>query len=110
MPCNCEYMNPTEAERNSQNTASCLMHYYQQAECEPSTPSWIIAAANDMYGAPLRLNEMTVLLCQKLRALSPEEADAAREAREAEKREKAKLRQSAKRKLTAEEWKAVRNG
>lgn len=61
MPCNSEYMNPSQAEQNSKEVCGLLI--YLSNKVGKTVPSWVGAAASNTYGNPRRLDEATQMLC-----------------------------------------------
>jgi len=73
MPCNSDYMNPNAAELNSKKTAQNLVYTLTSIGHTPAAR--YATAAEDYYGNPSILNEMTVLLCKTLRELEFTDAE-----------------------------------
>ena len=135
MPCNCDYMNPSEAEIDSRETARNLEFALISLGRTPD--ALYRRAAENYYGDTNLLNEMTVLLCKTLRELEAtdaekfeqlvyngrnkasrqlaiwwerhEEADRNREAAESADAERKQLVKQALAKLTAEEKAALKD-
>lgn len=137
MPCNCDYMNPTQAEINSQKTCQNLVYLFEKIN--KSIPEWAENAANNYYGDIGKLNAAVVLLCTTIKGLTDDQmaeivydgrdkrsrqladwweeheaADAAREAKEKVQKEAARLKkelgskkQAILKKLTPEERKIL---
>jgi len=130
MPCNCDYMEPSESEFQSQLT--CQHIQYVLKTLDRPVPQWIKDAAKNSYGNPSRLNEAVVTLCDLCHELTTEQegaiiydgrnpraraladwwdrhkaADKARKKKEREEKNKLKAIASAKDKLTADEKKAL---
>lgn len=73
MPCNCDYMNPTQSEKNSRLTAEHLVFVY--GKLDKDVPEYIMKASNHIYGDKHNLNKMVMLLCETLRGLDDEQKD-----------------------------------
>lgn len=73
MPCNCDYMNPTEAEIDSRETAQNLEFVLTSLGHTPA--ALYRRAAENYYGDASLLNDMTVLLCKTLRDLEATDAE-----------------------------------
>lgn len=65
MPCNSDYMNPTEAEQNSKETAEHLV-YISKKLSHIKLPDYVKPASKSYYGDVKNLNSMVVLLCDIL--------------------------------------------
>lgn len=67
MPCNSEYMKPSQAEANSKMMAKLLMFIrengYDIALSEGLTLEHVTDAAEDYYGSPRRLAQLIKSLC-----------------------------------------------
>lgn len=61
MPCNCDYLEPRQAEVESKRAAKLIVFVDNQMGLE--TPNWIKRAAQDCYGNEDKLNELVVKLC-----------------------------------------------
>ena len=72
MPCNSDYMDPNQSERNSKEVAEHLM-YIQSLQPYIILPKYISEAANNFYGNSDKLNEMVVLLCSIISRFDNEE-------------------------------------
>lgn len=72
MPCNCDYMNPTQAEINSQKTCQNLVYLFEKIN--KPIPEWAEKAANNSYGDVGKLNAAVVLLCSTIKGLTNEQA------------------------------------
>lgn len=68
MPCDSSYMEPNDAEINSNRTARLIN--YVDSFYKGITPEWIRKAARDVYGNPQRLDELVRILCDKCKAMS----------------------------------------
>ena len=69
MPCNSEYLRPSEREEKLQHTAKLLVWVHAQIDLE--CPKWIREAASSIYG-----NADTVAeLCRILKRLEPEKLE-----------------------------------
>lgn len=133
MPCNSDYMEPTQAEINSKITAQNLIYVYRCLGNK--VPGKYIEAAKHFYGDVSNLNNMVVELCAIIRGLTStqlneivydgrkkesrqladwwEEHDAAdrkREIEEYNKEREKELYEQAKAKLTGEEYYAIKKG
>ena len=64
MPCNSEYMNPTDKEKKLQETAKLLIHVLKIMGFNPASP--LIAASKDMYCS----HDYVDALCSRLSTLS----------------------------------------
>lgn len=126
MPCNSDYMNPNERERELQRSAKLLVYVFRTIETTP--PEWLLEEANNIYAKDDR---SVTMLCATLKAMDPQEretllggrkrtardlanwweehleADTAREEREAAEAERARSRRSGLNKLTAAERDAL---
>ena len=67
MPCNADYMNPTQKEANSKHVASLLV--YVQEQLDGNAVQEYAIAANNSYGNPALLDEMTAELCYALKLI-----------------------------------------
>lgn len=130
MPCNSDYMEPNDAEKNSQQVAKFLIYVMEQTGSNPT--GRVRRVAESCYGDPRQLNEFTTHLCSMLKGLSKLqaekvlynahdktsrelaswwekhlEADKNREAKEQTEYERKSLVQSGLKKLTPEEKKAM---
>ena len=133
MPCNSDYLRPSDAEQRQK--AAAELYVWACGKIGIQAPAWALEAAADVYGqsdsSPNA--DPTVNLCSLLTSLLPgaldslvhghlrskmgrrmadwweEHLDADRErlAEEAEDRRREELRASAKAKLTDEEWRAL---
>lgn len=73
MPCNSDYMEPTEAEQNSKEVCEHLVYIRREVVKHtpdvPLLPLRVVQAAEDYYGAPELLDELTDALCRACTAL-----------------------------------------
>lgn len=124
MPCNSDYMEPTNKERQLQETAQLLIYVRMNSKSGVKVDSKLRSAANDIYCRKDYVSE----LCSALHALPDddferivynardpqsrkladwwerhEEADRIREAKEAKDRRDEEIRQGLLKKLTREE-------
>jgi len=61
MPCNSDYLDPTEMEENSRQT--CKHIIYLGKKLDETVPSWVRTAAKHVYGNKARLEEAVQILC-----------------------------------------------
>ena len=69
MPCNSDYMNPTERERLLQETAKLLVHVYKKQK--KKIPGELQDAANDMYCK----EDFVPTLCRTIKDMSATEME-----------------------------------
>jgi len=68
MPCNSDYLNPTEEEANRKLVCELLI--FVNGKIRAKTDKKIIDAAKHAYGDGVELNAVVVQLCDRLSALS----------------------------------------
>lgn len=68
MPCNGDYMNPTQEEENRKQVASLIV--YVNKKLKVPTPNAIKEAAEHVYGEGVDLNKVTAKLCGTLSKLT----------------------------------------
>lgn len=73
MPCNSDYMHPTQTEKNSRKVAEHLIFVYEQLDF-PERPD-LVEVANHIYGSKTRLDEMVAELCGIIRDMTPDQLD-----------------------------------
>lgn len=73
MPCNGEYLNPTESEANSRLAAELII--YVRKSLKKSIPKFVTETASSVYGAPSRLNELVSMLCTMCSNMSEAKQD-----------------------------------
>ena len=73
MPCNSDYLNPTQDELNK-ILVSKLIRYVDR-KLEEKTPNKIIKVSRDVYGKGVDLNIIVPALCSKLKSLSNEQKE-----------------------------------
>lgn len=64
-------MEPSRHEKESRLAAQLLIYALPLAG--GGVPQWVIPVAQDLYGDPHRLNELTVMLCSLCRGLSEDD-------------------------------------
>lgn len=67
MPCNCDYMEPSKAEKDSKETANLLV--FVLTSLNEEVPAWVKDVVDSTYGNPSKLNDLVVLLCEKLTSI-----------------------------------------
>lgn len=125
MPCRSDYMDPREDEKNSKEIAQHLVYIAKKVDLLAELASWVKSAARSTYGDEDRLCELTQMLCNTCKNLTPimqeniiydahnagarklatwwdvhQEADRKREVKEAAAKEKKGRRDKALNKLT----------
>ena len=130
MPCNSDYLEPSEVEADSKRVCGLLL--YALTSLNRPIDTWIVKGATDLYGSPDKLDEAVILLCstctsmtkgqatriiydaysKKARALAEwweehQAADREREENDADRARRHSLRKSALAKLTEEERDAI---
>ena len=130
MPCRSDYMEPNPQERESKAVAQHLV--YMLGALGNDIPEYVQEASRDYYGGVKNLDNMTSLLCNTIRALSPndletivfdgrvsesraladwweyhQKADAKRKEYEQTQAQKTKLKKSGLAKLTKQEREAL---
>jgi len=73
MPCNGDYLAPTERETASQQF--CWHLCYLLGALKREIPDWARKGADEYYGDPARVNDATVLLCETIRGLTEDEKE-----------------------------------
>lgn len=68
MPCNSDYLNPTDAERDSKRT--CQHIVYLSKHLNKTIPFWVAKTAKENYGNPEILNQAVRLLCSLCSGMS----------------------------------------
>jgi hypothetical protein len=71
MPCNSEYMNPSEAETNSRRTAKLLRYVYTKLGWR--IPDEVHLAAENYYGNVSKLNDFVIRLCTACGGMTKDE-------------------------------------
>lgn len=61
MPCNGDYLEPTQSEEESKRCAEILVYVHKKLKLK--IPDYVTLASEDCYGNSDKLNEMVVLLC-----------------------------------------------
>lgn len=61
MPCNSDHLEPSRYELESKRAAQCFV--YLESKMGRLPTKWIEESANNIYGSPNRINELTVELC-----------------------------------------------
>lgn len=127
MPCNSDYLDPNQLERELQRTAKLIVYVHVLRNTLP--PVWVVKQARERYADR---DDLVPMLCELIKSMSPVErelivydahdpesrdlanwweahqaADAAREAAEAQAAEHERLRRAAMSKLTPEEQMAL---
>ena len=62
MPCNCDHLEATHAERDSKEVCEHLK--YLGERLVKAMPHWVMEGAKDYYGAVSHLEEGTIMLCE----------------------------------------------
>lgn len=70
MPCNADYLEPTNREKQLQHAANLLVYLYKKLGITPL--DWVAAEANNIYASDER---SVVQLCATLKALEPSVRD-----------------------------------
>lgn len=65
MPCNSDYLEPTQSELNSKEVAQHLIYVKEKLDYI-ELPEYVYVANSDQYGYPKMLDDMVVLLCDLL--------------------------------------------
>lgn len=73
MPCNCDYMEPNAAEKNTKQTAQNLIYVYKSLGKD--IPSAYKDAAETYYPNIHLLNEIVIDLCSTIRQMTDEQRD-----------------------------------
>lgn len=63
MPCRSDYMDPSQAESDSRDTAQLILFVHKKLGSNSAPPKWVKTVADQVYGNPARLNELVVMLC-----------------------------------------------
>lgn len=71
MPCNCDYLNPTQLEEESKHVAQLLCYVYKNLNKTPSIE--VKEAAKHIYGNEKLANEFTAELCSLLRSFNEDQ-------------------------------------
>lgn len=74
MPCVSDYLNPSQREVASRKF--CQHVCYLLGALGKRVPEWASKGADEYYGAPERVNEATVLLCETIRGLTAKQMNA----------------------------------
>jgi hypothetical protein len=75
MPCNSEYMKPTEREIESQLVAGHLLYLLTALNQESRITDEMREAVESCYGAQGKVDEWTALLCGTIRQMTTDEQD-----------------------------------
>ena len=73
MPCNCDYLNPSESEHNSRTAAQLIV--YVMGCLELKVPAWIRSTAKEYYGNVSKLDELVVTLCDYCSNMTDKQED-----------------------------------
>lgn len=126
MPCNCDHMEPNKHEIESKKACQCARYLLRTMNLD--VPDWVEEGAEDYYGIPFKMEEVTILLCKLCSEIDDsiiyngrdkearmtadwwdehQKADRERIAKEEHERKQNTLRASAAKKLTDEEKDAL---
>ena len=61
MPCNSEHMKPTEAEKDTKETAKCLVYALKELDIKPV--KWVVKASKECYTDTAKLDKLVKTLC-----------------------------------------------
>ncbi len=73
MPCNSDYMYPSEREEQSKKLTGLLCYVLEALDETP--PSWAVVAKSEYYGDVKTLDASVKLLCALIQGFSPEMAN-----------------------------------
>lgn len=73
MPCRSDYLAPSEREEASRVFCQHVVYLFESLKRRP--PDWASKGADEYYGAPERVNDATVLLCETIRGLTPKQLE-----------------------------------
>jgi hypothetical protein len=71
MPCNCDHMEPSEWERESQKVAKLLVYVIKERD-GLTAPIDVVKAADNIYGETSKVHAWTADLCVMLHGLDDE--------------------------------------
>ena len=73
MPCNSDYMAPTGAEKDTKETAKCLVYALKELKIQPV--KWIVKASKECYADTAKLDKLVKTLCDVCSNMTEKQQD-----------------------------------